>query len=302
MAIRWRRFRPRNQQGMETAAQPSWTDLYLSVANRLQKIKISRRKWRKKQDLSQLDTLIEGARGHAIGLEKQGASQYERAEAWLYALILQAPRAAVAQESIDSKPNGYRDKDQRLFQLIDFNDAFDSTVLALSEEMLPEFAERAKRFMDAMCKKVGTRSFSNEQYDAIVRGLSREIAVYLGAQKEGFEVEMTNRHDDAFGIDMRIIDPKTMHAVNIDIKTRSSYYYRVEQLAREGRLSEEDLLMADRNGFTAVMNGRDEQRRRVVTLRIDYKVLGEVVDFRFEDTSALGHLLRVIVLRYGEAV
>ncbi len=298
----WRRWRPRRAAVPETVMNPQWTDLYLTVESRLKRIKISRRKWREKQDMTELDALIDGARGHAVGLEKQSSSQFERAEAWLYALILQAPRAAVAQKNMDEHPENYRNKDARLMNLIDFNDAFDSTVLNLPTDMFAGFADRAKRMMDEMCQRIGTRSFSNEQYSALVRGLGREIAVYLAAKKEGFEVEMTNRHDDAFGIDMLVIDPKNMRSINVDIKTRSSYHYRIEQLHREGRLDDEGLMMADRNGFTAVINGRDRERRRVVTWRIDHDIYGEVVDFQFEDTRALNETLRVLLLRYGEAI
>lgn len=298
----WRRWRPRQRSVANQVLDSSWPDLYLTVESRLNRIKISKRKWREKRDMSELDALIDGARGHAVGLEKQNSSQFEKAEAWLYALVLQAPRAAVAQKHMDEHPESYRDKDRRLMHLIDFNDAFDSTVLVLPSDMMAGFPDRVKRMMDEMCKRVGTRSFSNEQYDAVVRGLSREIAVFLGAQKEGFDVEMTNRHEDAFGIDMRVVDPKVMRAINIDIKTRSSYHYRVDQLHREGRLDDEGLMMADRNGFTAVINGRDHERRRVVTWRIDHELYGEVVDFEFKDTRKLGETLRVLMLRYGEAL
>lgn len=296
----WRHWRPdgwnKSMSGQTVLAE----DIFLRVSSRLQKIRFNRRKWRKTQDFTELNALIDGARGHAIGLEKQHAFRFELAAAWLYALVLQAPRAAVAQEAMDEHPHGYHNKEHRLYELIDFNDAFDSAVIALPQELLPHFAARAKVLMDEMCQKVGTRCFSNEQYHAIVHGLSREIAVYLGVKKEGFEAELTNRRDDAFGIDMRILDPKTMKSVNVDIKTRSSYFYRIKELEREGRLSEEGFLMADRNGFTAVMNGHGSEQRQVVTWRIDHAVLGDVVDFQFADTKLLAETLRVIMLRYGE--
>ena len=272
------------------------------MERRLREVTISKRAWRKYQDFTDLNGYIDGARGHAVGLEKQHAPSIERAEAWLFALALQAPRAAVAQEEMDKHPHGYHNKEKRLYELIDFNDSFDSTILAMPRELLPHVSERVKVLCDFMCERTGTRTFSAEEYQAIMHGLSREVAVYLGLQKEGFEVEMTNRREDAFGIDLRIVDAKNMKEVNVDIKTRSSYHYRVHDLFREGRLSEEGLIMADRNGFTAVMNGRGQEQKKVVTWRIDHAVLGEVVNFEFEDTQLLGETARAIMLRYGEPI
>ena len=60
--------------------------------------------------------------------------------------------------------------------------------------------------------------------------------------------------------------------------------------------------MAERNGFTAVMNGRGAEQRRVVTWRIDHEVLGDVVDFRFRDTKLLAETAEAIILRYGESL
>lgn len=295
----WRRFRPENNEAFSGVAVSS-LELFTQVAMRLKKVGISKRSWRKHQDFTELDSYIDGARGHAIGLEKNNAPPLERAEAWLYALALQAPRAAVAQSEMSKHPHGYHNKEHRLYELIDFNDAFDSAVLAMPRDLLPHVHEYIKNTCDFMCQKAGTRRFADDEYQAIVHGLSREIAVYLGLTDEGYHVEMTNRHEDAFGIDMTILWPKTMKQVAVDIKTRSSYHYRVHDLHREGRLSEEGLFMAERNGFTAVINGHGGEGRRVVTWRIDHEVLGEVVDFRFENTRRLAEEAQMILLRYGE--
>lgn len=297
----WKIWRPKHQPA-NLPPDLAPTDLFLKVKSRLEHLRLSRRSWRKHQDLSGLDAMVDGARGHATKLDKHEAASLERAAAWLYALALQAPRAAVAQEQMDKHPRGYHDKEHRLLQLVDFNDAFVSAILALPYELLPHAKEEVKLLVDFACKKAGTRCFSNEQYSAITHGLSREIAVFLGLKKEGFEVDMTNRHEDVFGIDMYVTDRKTLKTVGIDIKTRSSYYYRIRQLEREGRLSEEGLLMADRNGFTAVINGRGANRRQVVTWRIDTEVTGDIVNFEFEDTAFLGQTMRAIMLRYGERV
>jgi len=299
MSGHWQRFRPENNEAF-SGTPVSSLELFAKVLLRLKKVDISKRSWRKYQDFTELDSYIDGARGHAVGLEKENAPSLVRAEAWLYALALQAPRAAVAQEQMDKHPHGYHNKEHRLYELIDFNDAFDSAILALPHELLPHVKERVRDICDFMCKKVGTRCFADEEYEAIVHGLSREIAVYIGLAEEGYHVEMTSRREDALGIDMTILDPKTMKEVAVDIKTRSSYHYRVQELHREGRLSEEGLLMAERNGFTEVRNGRGHEGRRVVTWRIDHEVLGEVIDFRFEDTHMLAEEAQMILLRYGK--
>lgn len=299
MSGHWQRWRPKNNVAFSGTALTS-LELFARVEARLKKVDISKRSWRKYQDFTELDSYIDGARGHAIGLDKESAPVFERAEAWLYALAMQAPRAAVAQEEMDKHPHGYHNKEHRLYELIDFNDGFDATILAMPRDLLPHVKERIKDLCDFMCEKAGTRCFADEEYEAIVHGLSREIAVYLGLEDEGYHVEMTNRREDAFGIDMIILSPKTMKQVAVDIKTRSSYHYRVQELHREGRLSEEGLIMAERNGFTAVMNGHGGEERRVVTWRIDHEVLGDVVDFRFESTRRLGEEVQMILLRYGE--
>lgn len=298
MSGHWRRFRPENNEAFSGVSVSS-LELFAKVQTRLRKLDISKRSWRKYQDFTELDSYIDGARGHAVGLEKENAPSLERAEAWLYALALQAPRAAVAQEQMDKHPHGYHNKEHRLYELIDFNDAFDSAILALPHDLLPHAKERVRDICDFMCKKVGTRCFADEEYEAIVHGLSREIAVFLGLTSEGYHVEMTSRREDALGIDMIILDPKTMKEVAVDIKTRSSYHYRVEELYREGRLSEEGLLMAERNGFTEVTNGHGQEGRRVVTWRIDHEVLGDVTDFQFENTRMLKEEAQMIMLRYG---
>lgn len=295
----WQRFRPEHNEAFSGTALTSF-ELFAQVLARLKKVDISKRSWRKHQDFTELDSYIDGARGHAVGMGQSDTPSLDRAEAWLYALALQAPRAAVAQEEMDKHPHGYHNKEHRLFELIDFNDAFDTAILALPRDLLPNVTEQVRMLCDFMCKKAGTRCFSDDQYEAIVHGLSREIAVYLGLESEGYHVEMTTRREDAFGIDMTILDPKTMKQVAVDIKTRSSYHYRVQELHREGRLSDEGLLMAERNGFTAVINGRGSEKRQVVSWRIDHEVLGDVVDFRFKNTRMLREQVTMILLRYGE--
>lgn len=276
-------------------------DVFRRVEQRVDKLTL---RWQFRMSravkIEQLNSLIDQAKDHALSLDSQHGASTSRAESWLYALVLQAPRAAQAQAEMDKHPHGYHNKQQRLLELIDFNDAFVSTVLAMPRELLPRIHDELWRLFNKICKKVGSRRFSEQEYDAIGHGLSREVAVYLGAIKEGYEPQMTSRVTDAFGIDMRILDPRSQKSVNVDIKTRSAYHYRIRDLEREGRISQEEVAMADRNGFVAVYNGKDSERVRVVVWRIDTDLLGEVVDFQFKDTRALGQMLRKIVAYVGE--
>ncbi len=300
----WRRWKPK-QAAVAVVAQEHIADdrrVWERVERRIAVLKTSRRPWRQHGGVEWLEPLIQSAKDHAYRLDTGHESTEERADAWLYALVLQAPRAAVAQESMDEHPQGYHNKEKRLFELIDFNDAFVAAVLALPDDELPYFPTKAKQLLDTMCKKAGTRCFSNEQWSVIVHGLSREIAVYRGVQQEGFAAEMTSRASDAFGIDMRITDSKTLRVVNVDIKTRSAYHYRIHDLFRDGRLSEEELLMAERRGFVRVYNSRNgEPKVPVVIWSIDHEVLGEIRDFTFLSTQALGEMLRAIIVHYGDS-
>lgn len=303
---RWRRWRPKKYRIAEpqpvVVAEPS--GIFMSVERRVKQLPLGRQIRRDKgaHNLQTLRDDIQRARQHVETLERSHAPLLNQAEAWLWLLVLQGPQAAEAQQQMDKHPQGYRDKNARLFELIDFNDAFVSSALACPRELLPFFAFEVRRLINQICQKTKTRSFSNEQFEAIVHGLSREIAVYLAAQKEGFDVEMTSRADDAFGVDMRIIDPYAMKMINLDIKTRSAFHYRIRDLGREGRLSEEEFIMADRNSFATVYNGRDEQRVKVILLRIDHEMLGDIVDFEFTDTQPLGEMLRNIIRYTGDKI
>jgi len=261
------------------------------VHRRVEKLSLRGHFWKRDHDFRFLNQLAEEAKHTA-----EHTSGINRAAAWLYALALQAPRAAVAQEAMDEHPHGYHNKEARLFELIDFNDALVASILALPKFMLPRATLEIKRLCELICKKAGTRCFSDEQFEAIVHGLSREIAVYHGLLQEGYEVEMTNRVSDAFGIDMRVTDPSSFHSVNVDIKTHSAYRYRIEQLRREGRLNDETFLMAERNGFAVVFNGHGAEKTKVVVWKIDHEVLGNVVNFAFENTKILGEQMKVILL------
>ena len=77
----------------------------------------------------------------------------------LTALLAQAPRASLAQLQMDQFPHGYRNKQERLYELIDFNDTLVAIILALDDSHRKQFAERAKQAADRVCRRVGAPCF-----------------------------------------------------------------------------------------------------------------------------------------------
>lgn len=250
----------------------------------------------------QVDAIVPGRHLHQDVVRHEIERLRSQAEAtnnstlWCASLILQAPNAALAQEQMDRHPYGYHNKQARLFELIDFNDTFVSAVLSVSTADRVTFVAEAKRAIDAFCKQVRTRCLSDEQYEAIVHGLSREIAVYLGVQTEGYNVQMTNRVDDAFGIDMVITDPRNGQSINVDCKTHSAFYYRLKDLMHEGRLTVEQAGIAEDNGYVWIVNHDGVRSERIVLWRIDEQTYGNIQDFSFVNTVQLGeHLSRIFL-------
>lgn len=225
------------------------------------------------------------------------AEKPERAMLLEKLLVLQAPRAALAQAEMDAHPHGYHDREARLFELIDFNDTFVSAVLAQPAERLSGFVERVHQAMVKFCESQQTIMFSDEQFQAITYGLSREIAVYLGARSEGFHASMTSRAVDAFGIDMVIRDYRTRKQINIDCKTPSAFRRRLEELEKQKRITTEQLLKADQDDYITVMNRHNDEEIPVTILCIRPERLGEIKNFRFASTKPLGDLLHTILAR-----
>lgn len=141
----------------------------------------------------------------------------------LVALLSQVPRAVLAQLQMDQFPHGYRNKRERLYELIDFNDTMVNTILVLTDTLRDQFSARTKQAADRICKRVGAPCFTNEQWTAIIRGLTREVAVYQAAVDNGFSAWMTDRSQDALGIDMQVQDPETKRYLNIDVKTPAHF-------------------------------------------------------------------------------
>jgi hypothetical protein len=209
-------------------------------------------------------------------------------------LLAQTPRAVLAQQQMDAHPHGYHNREKRLYELIDFNDTFVSYVLATRHRDLPGLSDRLKQDMIHYCRRLNTPMFSDEQYDAIVRGLGREIAVYRSATFKGFKVRMTSRTEDAFGIDMVITQPISGRILNIDCKTPPAFRHRLEDLAQHGRIDDEDIVRADEQGYWTLEHRRGQERVPVTLLCILPDRLGEIRDFTFEQPERLEAMLNTI--------
>lgn len=279
--LRWRRFRSSRIEGSSTEQKT----LYRRVDIRLHRL-LQRRP--EAQDLDR----------HIKRLVAQ-AKHTKLADDWLLALVAQAPRAVLAQIQMDRCPHGYRDKQSRLFELIDFNDAFVSTVLTLPPEEYDSFTDQTKVLCDALCKEVGGPCFTNDQWESIVRGLSREIALYLSAKNSGFQVFMTSRAEDALGIDMQIRDPDSKRYINVDCKTPSSFRYRLTVLVREGRLRERDRVRAEREYYAIETNGHNASKAQIVLLCLHPDMYEMDGAFAFKHNEAIRSELNRLIRDFG---
>lgn len=217
----------------------------------------------------------------------------------LVALIAQAPRAVLAQQQMDKLPHGYRNKQERLYELIDFNDTLVATILAMDDGLRRQFAERTKQAADRICKRVGAPCFTNEQWTAIVRGLTREVAVYLAARDHGFNAWLTDRAHDALGVDMQVQDPESGRYINLDVKTPSSFRHRMEQLVKENRLTERELLRGDEQNYIVEHNGHGIHRTEIIVLCILPDTFGDLADWRFVDPRAMHNMLNQLIRDHG---
>lgn len=218
---------------------------------------------------------------------------------WLALLILQAPRAAHAQAIMDEYPHGYHDREKRLFELIDFNDTLVSCVLLLPDSELTTFPALLKVELDRFCQKMYSREFDSEQFEAIIHGLSREIAVFKAAENADLHVTMASRAADAFGIDMQIADIATGRYINIDCKTSSSFHFRLKTLVKQHRMKPRDVTDAETKGWWEVVN-RDKKTGRgvkIILLRVSQDELGEILDFRFINEQAMVEKLKLILVQ-----
>jgi hypothetical protein len=230
--------------------------------------------------------------GIAVHEQSLRAAASDDAVEWFTLLILRSPAATRAQQYMDKHPGNSYGTQNKLYELIDFNDAFVSTVLALRPEQREDFIDIARHEIARFCMQVGARMFSDQQFEAITKGLSREVAVYLGTRTEGFGVVMTPRSQDALGVDMIVTDPLTGKRLNIDVKTSSAFHYRLKDLVREGRLSQEQATHAEEAGYAQAVNGHGGEETLVTLLRVDPNELGDVKSFVFTHPELLGERLR----------
>lgn len=238
------------------------------------------------RSLEEAAVFIERLKAQPIPVEDRQKQTYYKS-----LLLAQTPRAALAQVEMDKHKHGYRNREKRLYELIDFNDSLVSSVLATPHAGLPGMADSLKVDMTKFCRRLGTPMFSDTQFDAIVRGLAREIAVYRGALHQGYKARMTSRTEDAFGIDMVIIQPHTGKQLNIDCKTPSAFRHRLEDLVLYGKISDEQLIRADEVDFLTHIQHRGEEDVPVTLLCVRPETLGEITDFTFSDTVPLRRLL-----------
>ncbi|HRC28299.1 MAG TPA: hypothetical protein PKV96_02835 [Candidatus Saccharimonas sp.] len=217
----------------------------------------------------------------------------------LVALLAQAPRAVLAQIQMDQHPHGYRNRQERLYELIDFNDTLVATVMVLDDANRVRFSDATKQCADRICKRVGAPCFTDEQWTAIIRGLTREIALYYAAVNNGFHAHMTDRSQDAMGIDMQVLDPEDGRYANIDVKTPSSFRHRLDELVHEGRITEGERLAADERSYVRVTNGHGNNRIETVLLCILPDIFGDLSHFRFIDEAPARDMLNRVIRECG---
>lgn len=209
-------------------------------------------------------------------------------------LIVQTPQAVLAQWQMDAHKHGYHDRQKRLYELIDFNDTFVNLVLATPVHKRAGLSQSLKLEMDQFCRKLSTPSFSEEQFSAISLGLGREVAVFAAAEQLGYHARMTSRTQDAFGIDMMIVQPGTNKRLYIDCKTPSAYRHRLEDLVNYGDITEDQLLRADKDDFLTVERHHNNEIIPVTLLCIRSDTVGEVHDFAFDEPKRVQALLEKV--------
>jgi hypothetical protein len=141
--------------------------------------------------------------------------------------------------------------------------------------------------------------FSDEQWTAIVRGLTREIAVYQAARDRGFDALMPSRTADAMGIDLQVRDPESQRYVNIDVKTPSSFRRRLEELVDEGRMTDRELLEADKTCYAIEHNGHGDREVEVIVLCLLPDKFGDFGDFRLLNSDPMREMLNYLIREYG---
>lgn len=274
----WRRFKP-----SVTRHYPVATEVYKRAQDIIDQQAIEKRRMWQRRDYSQLEEPI------------RKLLESPKVESLLAALVLQAPRAVKAQHRMDDHPHGFHDKQARLYELIAFNDTYVSLILALDDSYYTGVNDQLKFMMDRFCKRVKSPCFDNKQWEAITHGLSREIAVFRAIHELGYDVAMTSRQQDAMGVDMVVRNPLNDTPINLDIKTRSSFHFRLKDLASEGRISEAQREAGEHAGFCMVINGQGDEQVHTTLLRIDEDTYGQVQHFKLDRLDALQEKLDQIM-------
>lgn len=292
---KWQRFRPRERRGTFDDITVFEKDtIYVRAREVITEAMHQARSAKPSRSLRRIS--------RAAKIVKSRSEQNQLPEYFLASLILQTPNAVKAQREMDRRHGGYNNRQARLYELIDFNDTFVDTVLSLDESLLEDFTQRLWHEIDVFCRAQRVDNFSLRQFDAIVHGLSREIAVYRGAKKEGYLARMTSRSQDAMGIDVIITDPETKKSIAVDVKTKAAFRWRLVQLEKRRRIDEEKRLQCELAGFCTMRNGKGEESVDVVLLRIATDRLGKIDNYSFNDTAALGGLIADALENHGKYV
>ena len=289
----WKRFRPRLRGKLSDPTVYEPDSLYARARSEVGQMMQATRSRRFKPDNAFKHT--------ARAAAKLRSAQPQTPEKLLALLILQSPGAVRAQNEMDSRHGGYKNRQARLYELIDFNDTFVDTVMSLPDDELPLFAFRLKQEIDWFCAHMGVATLDSKQFDAIVHGLSREIAVYYAAKESGLIPRLTSRVQDAKGVDLIISDPATKRTISIDVKTRASFHWRLVDLQRRGRVDEDKRLQCELAGFCTVKSRKHDEVDTLL-FRVATNRLGEIKNFRFVDPEPIKKLLHEAINHHGRYI
>lgn len=289
----WKRFRPRLRGKLDDVTVYEPDSVYAHARSEVGQMMQQTRSRRLKPD-----SPIKHAARAAARLRSRDP---QTAAQLLALLILQAPSAVRAQQEMDRHYGGYKNRQARLYELIDYNDTFVDTVLAFPEDELHDLPYRMKQEIDWFCGHIGADTFTDKQHSAIVHGLSREIAVYYAAKDAGLIPRLTSRVQDARGVDMIIIDPKSKKTISIDIKTRASFRWRLVDLQKRGRVDEGKRMQCELAGYCMVKS-RKKDGTDTLLFRVATNRLGDIKNFRFVDPEPIRKLLLEALEHHGRYI
>ena len=76
---------------------------------------------------------------------------------------------------------------------------------------------------------------------------------------------------------------------------------RMEQLVKERRLTERELLAGDKNSYIIEHNGHGRHKVEVVVLCILPDLFGDLADWRFVDPEPMHHKLNMLIRDHGHS-